>query len=205
MSTQTSQEHQSCFSRMLDVRTYIVSARKGMHQANPSTALFMVAVFGLIALLLLPLWIVYDLSSTWQFTTGLRDAAAPSVSQTGLYLDSWLNMSIGSLLAGVLLTSFTLLPSLFEIGFPAVSHPLLNLILLSSIVFDYVTDWGKAWELTEPWTNSTGAHFIYTVLACAFVSVGVQAILVCCLTVVIFGILTLVRGGAQQAQVIIQG
>jgi hypothetical protein len=204
--TTNHQEKQSCFARMLDVRTYVIAARSGMHNASPSTALFMVVVFGLIALLLLPLWIVYDLSSTWQFTTGLRDAATPTVIEGGAQVDAWLSMSIGSLLAGLLLTSFTLLPSLFEIAVPAISHPLLNLILLTSIVFDYVTDWPKSWELTSTWSNSTGAHFLYTVITCGFVSVGVQAILICCLTVVIFGLLALLGGGARQAKaVVIEG
>lgn len=206
MTVQTdSQERQSCFARMLDVRSYVIAARGALRQASSTNAFFMVVVFGFIALLLTPLWVVYDLSSTWHFTTGLRDAAAPAITQTGVQIDTMLNMTIGSVLAGVLLTSFTLLPSLFEIAFPSVSHPLLNLILLTSIVFDYVTDWGKSWELTANWTDNAVMHFLYTVITCAFVSVGVQAILVCCIIVVIFGILTLVQGGSRRAQVVIQG
>lgn len=194
---------QSCFARMLDVRTYVLAARAALAQADAATALFMIAVFGLIALVLLPIYLTFDLSSTWAFTTGLRAAAEPVVVDVAWQVEGFLNLSVGALLAGVIFTGFTLLPSLFELGFPTVSHPLLNLLLLASIVFDYVTDWSKSWELTSSWTDNPTIQFLYTIGVCAFVSVGVQAVLVCCATVVIFGLITIVRGGARRAEAIV--
>ncbi|MEI7537190.1 MAG: hypothetical protein WCJ76_08255 [Comamonadaceae bacterium] len=205
MQTQT-EPRPSCFARMLDVRSYVLAARRAMSNAEPSTALYMVLVFGLISLLLFPLWMAYDLGSTWDFTTGLRDGAAPAVTEMSYRLDSatgWLGLSLGSALIGLVLTSFTLLPSLFELAFPTVSHPLLNLVLLCSVVFDYITDWGKVSDLVATWTDNPALHFFTTMVLCAFVSVLVQAMLVCSLTVVLFGIIAIVRGGSRQAQAVI--
>lgn len=199
----TPQPRQSCFARMLDVRSYVIAAREGMSRADPAGALFMVAVFGLIALVLTPIYISFDLLSTWDFTTGLRQVSEPVVYDMAAQAEGLLSISVGALLVGVIFTGFTVLPSLFELAFPTVSHPLLNLLLLCSIVFDFVTDWGKAADLTATWTDNPTIGFLYTMAVCAFVSVGVQAILVCCLTVVIFGVITIVRGGARQARAVI--
>lgn len=193
----------SCTARLLDVRTYVLAARRTTQNAEPASALFMIFTFGLIALCLAPLYLTFDLGSTWTFTTGLRDAAAPAINDVAAQAEGWLQLSIGAALAGLILTSFTLLPSLFELAFPAVAHPLLTLILWASIIFDYVTDWGKSWELVGTWTNNPAAHFIGTVAACAFFSVGVQAVLVCCVTVVLFGLLALVRGGGRHAEAVV--
>lgn len=188
---------------MLDVRTYVIAARRSAGRTEPAAALFMVAAFGLVALVLIPIWLTFDLASTWDFTTGLRNAAENTVYDMGAAADGLLGLSLGAALAGVVFTGFTLLPSLFELAFPTVQHPLLNLILLASIVFDYVTDWGKASDLASGWATSPALQFVYTALVCAFVSVGVQAILVCCLTVVIFGCLAIIRGGARQARTVV--
>jgi hypothetical protein len=118
-------------------------------------------------------------------------------------VDGLLGLSVGAMLTGLVFTGFTLLPSLFELAFPTVTHPLLNLILFCSIVFDYVTDWGKAAELAGSWTSNPVLAFGYTMVVCAFVSVFVQAILVCCVTVIIFGGVRLVSGGARKAQTVI--
>lgn len=196
----------SCVARMLDVRSYVLAARRAMSTAEPATALYMVLVFGLISLLLCPLWMAYDLGSTWAFTTGLRDGAAPAVTEMSHQLDSatgWLGLSLGSAFIGLVLTAFTLLPSLFELAFPTVSHPLLHLVLLCSVVFDYITDWGKVSDLVATWTDTPALHFIATMVLCAFVSVLVQAMLVCSLTVVLFGVITIVRGGSRQAKAVI--
>lgn len=193
----------SCFARLLDVRSYVLSARRAMLNAEPAAALFMMLTFGLIALCLLPLWLTFDLGSTWTFTTGLRDAAAPAVSQMTAQAEGWLQMSIGAALAGLILTSFTLLPSLFELAFPSVQHPLLSLVLLCSIVFDFITDWAKTWELVASWTDNPVLHFLGAVAMCAFFSVGVQAVLVLCVTVIIFGVIALVSGGKRQAEAVI--
>ena len=193
----------SCFARMLDIRSYVLAARRSMAGAEPASTVFMVAVFGLIALCLLPLWIAFDLTSTWAFTTGLRAASTDAVGTVTRQLDGFLGLSVGAVLAGVILTSFTLLPSLFELAFPAVTHPLLNLVLTVSIVFDYITDWGKTWDLTAQWCENPTVHFFAAMVLTGFFSVGVQAVLVCSLTVVIFGVLNLMRGGARQAQTVI--
>ncbi|MBX0331173.1 hypothetical protein K2Z83_26340 [Oscillochloris sp. ZM17-4] len=193
----------SCAARLLDVRTYVLAARRAMMNAEPAAALFMVFTFGLIALCLTPLFLTFDLGSTWAFTTGLRDAAAPAINDMAAQAAGVLQMSIGAALAGVILTSFTLLPSLFELAFPSVSHPLLSLMLWGSIIFDYVTDWGKTWDLVGTWTTNPAIHFVGTVFLCAFFSVGVQAVLVCCATVVIFGLVALVGGGRRRAEAVI--
>jgi hypothetical protein len=196
---------QSCLARLLDVRGYVISARRAMLNVEPATALGMAIAFGLIALCLLPLWISYDLLSTWDFTTALRDGSQAVVEDAAARASGVLGMSVATLLAGVVLTSYTLLPSLFELAFPSVAHPLLSLVLWASIIFDFVTDWGKSWEVTSQWagTDSPLAHWIYSVLFCLFVSVGVQALLVICITVVLFAGWALVTGGARQAQAVI--
>lgn len=196
-------ERASCFARLLDVRTYVIAARAACDRADPAAAFFMVLVFGLIALVLLPIWVTFDLNSTWAFTTGLRDTAAPVVNEVGAQVDGFLNLSVGALIAGVIWTGFTLLPSLFELAFPTVNHALLNLLLLCSVVFDYVTDWGKAAELTSTWSTNAAIRFFYTVGMCAFFSLFVQAVLVCCLTVIVFGSIALLRGGARQVQAVV--
>lgn len=193
----------SCFARLLDVRTYVLAARHGMAQADPAGALFMIVVFGVIALVLTPIYISFDLMSTWDFTTGLRDVSEGAVYDLAGRAEGFLNLSVGALLAGVIFTGFTLLPSLFELAFPTVAHPLLNLLLLASIVFDYVTDWGKSAELAARWSDNPTIAFLYTMAVCAFVSVGVQAVLVCCVTVVLFGVLALLSGGARRVQTVI--
>lgn len=193
----------SCFARMLDVRTYVMAARAGMARADVGGALFMVAAFALIALVLIPIWITFDLSSTWDFTTGLRDAAEPVVYDVSETAEDFLQLSVGALLTGIIFTGFTLLPSLFELAFPTVSHPLLNLILLCSIVFDYVTDWGKSAELVASWTDNRTLAFVYTVGVCAFVSVFVQALLVCCATVIIFGVMQVLARGAKRVEAVV--
>jgi hypothetical protein len=197
------QPRQSCFARLLDVRSYVMAARGSMSQAEPASALFMVAVFGLIALVLTPIYISFDLMSTWDFTTGLRQVSEGVVFDMSARAEGFLSLSVGALLTGVIFTGFTLLPSLFELAFPTVNHPLLNLLLLASIVFDYVTDWGKAAELAGGWSDNPTIAFFYTMLVCAFVSIFVQALLVCCLTVVIFGIMAIARGGARQVQAVV--
>jgi hypothetical protein len=194
---------QSCFARMLDVRSYVLAARRSMAHAEPATALYMIVVFGIIALVLTPVYLTFDLGSTWDFTTGLRDAAEPAVGDVTGQIDGWLGLSVGAALAGAMLTAFTLLPSLFEVAFPSVAHPLLTLVLTLSIVFDYVTDWGKTWDLVGTWTDNAALQFLFTMPLCAFFSVGVQAVLVCCLTVIIFGVITVVRGSARQAQAVL--
>lgn len=193
----------SCFARMLDVRSYVLAARRSMIAAEPAAALFMIAAFGLIALVLTPIWISFDLLSTWDFTTGLRLASEGVIYDAGGYADAVLGMSVGAMLVGIVFTGFTLLPSLFEVAFPTVSHPLLNVILLMSITFDFVTDWAKAATVTATWTDNPVLGFVATALFCAFVSVGVQAILVLCVTVVIFGCLALVRGPMRQARAVV--
>ena len=194
---------QSCAARLLDIRSYVLAARRSMIHAEPAAALFMIVAFGLIALVLMPIWVSFDLLSTWDFTTGLRLASEGVIYDSAAYADAIIGMSVGALLVGIIFTGFTLLPSLFELAFPTVSHPLLNIILWSSIVFDYITDWGKAASVAETWTDNPLLAFAYTAVFCAFVSVAVQALLVLCITVVLFGLIALVRGPARQARAVV--
>jgi hypothetical protein len=151
----------------------------------------------------LPIWISFDLASTWDFTTGARNASEGVVYDLAAQAGNILGMSVAALLAGLILTSFTLLPTLFELAFPTVQHPLLNMVLVASIVFDYVTDWGKAWDTASSWAANPVLHFIYAAVFCLFVSVGVQALLVVCLTVVVYAALAIVRGPVQEVQRVI--
>ncbi len=199
----TAERRPSCVARLLDVRSYVIAARQSMRHAEPAAALFMIAVFGLISLVLTPIYLTFDLSSTWTFTTGLRDATSPAIIGMTSQAEGILHMSIGALLTGIILTSFTLLPSLFELAFPTVTHPLLSLILWGSITFDFITDWGKTWDLVGTWITHPAMRFLISVPLCGFFSVLVQALLVICLTVVIFGVITLVSGGRRQAEAII--
>jgi hypothetical protein len=191
---------------MLDVRGYVLAARRSMVNAEPAAALAMAAGFGVIALCLFPLWVAYDLHSTWSFTTALRDGSQMVVEDATARAGGFLGMSVAALLAGLILTSYTLLPSLFELVFPSVAHPLLSLVLWASIIFDYVTDWDASWEVTAQWAgpDSPVVHGLYAVLFCLFVSVGVQALLVVCLTVVCFAVVSVAFGGAKQARVVIE-
>lgn len=196
----------SCFARLLDVRSYVLAARGAAGNAEPPAALAMLIVFSLICLALLPLWISFDLLSTWEFTTALRDTSADAVNDLAARAEGLLDLPVAALLSGVVFTSFTLLPTLFELAFPTVNHPLLNLILTVSIVFDYVTDWGKASELAARWVENPTLAFLATMGLTAFFSVLVQAVLVCCVTVVAYSALALLRGGARQVRgVIIDG
>jgi hypothetical protein len=195
----------SCLARLLDVRGYVLAARRSMAGTEPAAALAMAAGFGLIALCLFPLWVAYDLHSTWAFTTALRDGSAMVVEDATARAGGVLGMSVAALLAGVVLTSYTLLPSLFELVFPSVAHPLLNLVLWASIIFDYVTDWGASWEVTAQWAgpDSPLVHGAFAVLFCLFMSIGVQALLVVCLTVVVFAVISVAFGGARQARAVV--
>jgi len=194
---------QSFFARLLDVRGYVLAARASTSRATGGAALAMMLVFGIIALVLLPIWISFDLASTWDFTTGARNASEGVVYDLAGQAGSILGVSVAAALAGFVLTSFTLLPTLFELAFPTVNHPLLNMNLVASIVFDYITDWGKAWDTAGAWTDNPALHFIYAAAFCLFVSVGVQALLVVCITVVIYAALALVRGPGRDVQRII--
>lgn len=196
-------QNQSCVARLLDVRFFVLAARNSMRQAEPASALFMLFAFGLVGLLLTPVYVTFDLNSTWTFTTGLRTVAEPAINQMAAQTESLLQLSVGALMAGVILTSFTLLPSLFELAFPSVSHPLLSLILWLSITFDYITDWQKSWDLVGTWVSNPVGRFLITVPLCAFFSVFVQALLIISITVVIFAVIALVSGGKRQAEAVI--
>jgi len=187
----------SCLSRMFDFRGYVLAARAASARAEPGVALIMIILFGLITLVLFPIWFTFDLASTWEFTDGLRAISEPAIYDLGARADGLFGMSVGAFLVSVTVVGFTLLPTLFELAFPSLNHPLLNTILLISIVFDYVTDWGKAADLVARWDVSPFLGFVYTVLVCAFMSVTVQALMVCCATVVVFSAWSLVRGGSR--------
>lgn len=197
---------QSCLAKLLDIRGVIIACRRGMMGADNSTALAQIVIFTLILLCLLPIWIAFDLNSTWEFTTTIRQGAAPILDHATPQAQSMLGMTLGSLLVGVILTSFTLLPTLFELAFPALDHPLVNMVLHASILFDYISDWPRSWATTEGWASNTPVHFIYTVFFNLFMSVGVQALIVISLTVIVFGVITIIRGPVKpmKQQVVIE-
>lgn len=191
-------QQQSCLSKMIDVRGMIVAARRAMVGADNSTALAMMAVFLLVLFVLVPIWITFDLHSTWAFTTSIRDSASPIIDYARSDAQNLMGLTVGGALIGLVLTSFTLLPSLFEIAFPTVNHPLVNAVLSASILFDYVTDWPRAWEVTSQWSSNPPVHFAYCVFFNLFMSVGVQALIVISLTVMVFGAITIIRGPMKQ-------
>jgi hypothetical protein len=189
---------------MLDVRGMIIAVRRAMASVDNSTALALIVVFGLIALCLLPIYITFDLTSTWEFTTTIRDGARPVVDDLAPRARTMLGITLGDLIIGVILTSFTLLPTLIELGFPSVDHPIVNMAVHWSLSFDYISDWPRSWETTGYWADNPAVRFIYTVFFNLFVSVGVQALLVICVTVILFCVLTIIRGPARSPVVIQQ-
>lgn len=194
---------QSCLAKLLDVRGIIFACRRGMQGVDNSTALAMILIFTLITLLLLPIWIAFDLNSTWSFTTTIREGAAPILDQATPQAQTLLGITLGSLLVGVILTGFTLLPTLFELAFPGINHPLVNMVLHASILFDYISDWPRSWETTAGWSANTPVRVLYTVFFNLFMSVGVQALIVICLTVIIFGVVTIIRGPLRPAKAVV--
>lgn len=198
----------SCFAQLLDIRFFIISARRMVAESDPIVVVVLMVIFGVIGLALSPIYITHDLHSTWSWATPLRDAAQPKIDDLAYAIDQGVgsggtlfDMSVGQLMGSLTLVGLTLLPSLFELGFPALRHPLLLIVLWASILFDYITDWSASWDATASWSGADNwlMHFAWTVIFNAFVSIGVQAILVLCITVVIFGFIRLVMGAAPAA------
>lgn len=200
-----SEPRQSCVTRLLDIRMYIISARHATARLDAGPALFMLVVFSIIALCLLPVWITFDLASTWEFTTGARDASEGAIYDMGSRASGILGVSVAAALVGFIFTSFTLLPSLFELAFPSVQHPLLSMILLASITFDFITDYPKAWDVAGAWTQNPALHFVYAAAFCLFVSVVVQALLALCITIILYAGIAIVRGPVREVQTIVVG
>jgi hypothetical protein len=199
----TESHRQSCLSRMLDIRGMIVAVRRSTQGMDNATALALIVVFTLIFLCLLPLYITFDLTSTWEFTTTIRAGAAPVIDGVTPRAQTLLGITLGDLLIGVVLTSFTLLPTLVELAFPSIDHPVVNMAVHWSLSFDYISDWPTSWATTGYWADNPVVRFIYTVLFNLFVSVGVQALLVICVTVILFCVLTIIRGGPSRPHVVI--
>jgi hypothetical protein len=198
----------SCFARMLDLRFYILATRMSMLRVGADQAVTMIVIFAIIGLCCLPLWVGHDLHSTWTWATPVKESAAPTINAAAAWLDQQApegasvgGMTVGQLLGAITLLGITLLPTLFELGFPMIRHPLLILVLTAAILFDYVTDWEKSWGTTSTWSGADNwfVHFLWTSGWNLFVSVLVQAILVLCITVVIYGFIRLVRGAAPAA------
>jgi hypothetical protein len=193
----------SCAARLLDVRGYVLAARYAMRGAEPASAMFMIAVFGLIGICCVPIFIVFDLDSTWQFTTGLRDATGPTVAQMSGQIDNWTQLSIGAVLVGLVGIATTLLPSLFELGFPSIRHPLTTIVLWGCLIFDFVTDWRATWTLVAGWTTQPVIRFVLSIGLNAFFAIFCQAIICVCIAVVASGILNLLGGTQRRAEAII--
>jgi hypothetical protein len=194
----------SCFAQLLDIRNFIVAARRMVMETDAMVVVVLIIIFAIIGLALTPLYITHDLHSTWTWATPLRDAAQPKIDDLGYAVDgvvgnaTIMNMTMGQFMGALTLVALTLLPSLFEIAFPSLRHPLLMIVLSACILFDYITDWEASALATASWSGSDNAivHFAWTALFNFFVSIGIQAILVMCITVVIFGFVRLIGGAA---------
>jgi hypothetical protein len=202
----TMQNRQSCFAAMLDIRNIIMAVRATMSSAETTVVIVMIIVFAIIGLCLAPLWTSYDLASTWSWATTVKDGSSAHIGAIGAYVETkapqgalLLDMTMGQIITGLIVLGITLLPTLFELGFPSIRHPLLMLLLSAAILFDYITDFGSSWAATSGWGGADNwfIHFLWTALIFnPFVSVGVQALLVVCITVIIFGFIRLARGGS---------
>lgn len=197
----------SCFAQMLDVRSFIVAARAMVRSSDAAVVVALIVIFAIIGLCLTPIYATHDLHSTWTWATPIRNSAQPAIDDMSYAVDGYapagatiMYMTLGELVGALVLVGITLLPSLFEIGFPSLRHPLLMLVLTGSILFDYITDFEASWNATAGWAGAENwlVHFLWTALVFnPFVSVGVQAILVICATVVIFGFIRLIAGAAE--------
>jgi hypothetical protein len=202
----TTENRQSCFAAMLDIRNIIGAVRAALARADASVVIMLIIVFGIIGLCTLPIWTSYDLASTWSWATNVQLSSADHIGTIGAYVQEKapagalvLDMTIGQAVTSLIVLGITLLPTLFELGFPSIRHPLLMLLLSGAILFDYITDFGSSWEATKGWGGAGNwfVHFLWTALVFnPFVSVGAQAILVVCVTVVTFGFVRLARGAA---------
>ena len=182
---------QSCFAKLLDVRSYVVAMRSGFHGAPPGAAVLLIIGLVVICMLVLPFWAALDLATTWEFSAQLRFVAAPFVNDAASKAGGVVGMSVAAALATFVLTSFTLLPTFFELVFPSFRHPLLDMTLQASLLFDFITDWPKAYELTAATANPL-LHYSYAAITCIIVSVGLQAVLVMCVTGIAYGSLRLI-------------
>lgn len=203
MRTET---RQSCFAAMLDIRTIILAVRGSLASADATVVVVLIIIFALIGLVVAPIWTSYDLASTWSWATTIKETSTEHIGVIGTTVDSFappdvqlLDMTMGQTLTGLIVLGITLLPTLFELGFPSVRHPLLMALLSGALLFDYITDFPSSWAATAGWAgaNNGVVHFLWTAFVFnPFVSVGAQALLVVCLTVVVFGFVRLVRGAS---------
>ncbi len=214
MATQDARESRgSCFAQLLDIRNFIIAARRMVWESDAWVVAVLIVIFAVIGLALSPIYIAHDLHSTWTWATPLRDAAQPKIDDLGYAVDGALgnstimNMTVGQMMGALTLVALTLLPSLFELAFPSLRHPLLMIVLSACILFDYITDWEASWNATASWSGAENwlVHFLWTAGFNFFVSIGVQAILVMCITVVVFGLVRLVTGagGAVMGEAVI--
>lgn len=200
------QGNPSCFARLLDIRFFIVAARRMVAECDATVTVVLIIIFAIIGLCLTPIYLTYDLASTWAWATPIRDGAQPKIDDMAYSFDQYapagamvFDMTLGQLVGALVLVGITLLPSLFEVGFPSMRHPLLLILLTAAILFDYVTDFESSWAATAGWSGAENwlVHFLWTALVFnPFVSIGVQALLVVCSTVVIFGFVRLIGGAA---------
>ena len=200
------ENRQSCFAAMLDIRNFIVAVRASLASADSSVVIMLIVVFTIIGLCTLPIWTSYDLGSTWAWATNVQASSAAHIGAAGAFVDSKapagtlvLDMTLGQADTGLIVLGITLLPTLFELGFPSIRHPMLMLLLSGAILFDYITDFSSSWAATAGWAGCDNwfVHFLWTALVFnPFVSVGAQAVLVVCVTVMVFGFVRLARGAA---------
>lgn len=206
---------QTGLSRMLDPIDLNRAIRRafGGLESGPSLMIFTLA--GLFTLATGAIWWRYDLMSTWNFTQGIHadvslQAAAIAAKAGEITSDAGVASAIGSLLA----LTITLLPSIFELIAPRIVHPLAQLALNISILFDLITDWDQASVIqralwAEPWLGIVG-RTVVTFLIAMVVSVGVQILFILGLTATLvsaWNIITFGRGGSGQngGYTVIQG
>ncbi|GEM_PF-1647456 len=192
-------QRRSCISTMLDLRGIVLAARQACANMEPAVALTLLVGSLLIFLCCLPIYWTWDLSSTWDFMTGMRDQAEPAFDGMQRQFERHAGNAAASVIVAFLATCFTLLPTFLELVFPSINHPLSNSAVHASIVFDYITDWPRAWSTTDGWTDNPVSHFIVCVGWTFFVSIFIQAIMVLCVTMFVFCVIGLLRGGRTQS------
>lgn len=205
-------ERGSCLAQLLDIRGFIMAARRMMHEtADLAVVIVLMIIFAVIGLSLSPTYATHDLASTWSWASPMADASSSKIDDMAYALDPSgartpiLDMTLGDILKAVTLVGITMLPSLFELGFPSLRHPLLMILLWASILFDYITDFEASWNATAGWSGAENwfVHFFWANIFNLWVSIGVQAVIVLCITVVIFGFWRIFTGGAQRVEAVL--
>jgi hypothetical protein len=189
---------------MLDTIALMRATRRGFGGLDGGASLLFLGISLVAGLAIGVLWYHYDLMSTFSFSQGIRydtSLTASAVARAGA------GLGIGSLTASAIIIGFTLLPSLLELIAPRVVHPGVLLMLKISVAFDFITDWPTIHAGVAGWSaidQMGGPQWIYelvaTFFAVLFVSIGLQVLLIFCVTVAAVCVLNIV-GLGRMAQV----